>query len=152
MDQGDRVSGTKIEVVDDHFLFAQALAAVIRESDLVDLVGIATTGPQALAMARDHQPDVVLLDHHLPGYPADLLIPRLLSIAPEARIIVLTDDTSDAALASAVRAGAVGFLTKDRAIEDVVASVTAATTSEALLTAEEDRAQATALYELSRLI
>ncbi|HUG55578.1 MAG TPA: response regulator [Candidatus Limnocylindrales bacterium] len=162
------MSVTRIQVVDDQFLFAQALGAVIAGIEGFELAGIATTGPQALAMARDRQPDVVLLDYQLPGYGADVLIPRLLSIAPEARIIVLTNDASDAALTISVRAGAAGFMTKDRALEDVVQALTDAVEGQPLLTAdqlahaaateeqdrraEEERAHAAALYELSRLV
>lgn len=113
----DRVT---VQVVDDHFLFASSLATVIKEIERYQLAGIAVTGPQALAMVREEQPDIVLLDFHLPGYSADMLIPRFLAVSPATRVIVLTSDTSDAAMVSAVQAGAIGFMTKDKAIDDVL--------------------------------
>lgn len=113
----DRVT---VQIVDDHFLFASSLAFVIKEIERYRLVGIAVTGPQALAMVREEQPDIVLLDYHLPGYSVDMLLPRFLAVSPATRVIVLTSDTSEAAMLSAIQAGAIGFMTKDKAIDDVL--------------------------------
>src|SRR5688572_10149602 len=71
-------------------------------------------------MVREQQPDVVLIAYPLPGYSADRLIPRLHTAAPDTRVIVLSSDTSDGAMISALHAGAVGFMTKDKAIDDVL--------------------------------
>lgn len=109
-----------VEIVDDHFLFAQALGSVVGEQPGWSVAGIAVTGPQALGIAKERQPDVVLLDYHLPGVNADTLIPRLRSLAPGAKIIILTSDTSDATRSTALAAGADGFMTKETAIEDVI--------------------------------
>lgn len=114
------MTGPRVLVVDDHFVFAQAMAATIGQVAGLELIGIAVTGPQALAMAREHLPDVVLLDFHLPGYAADSLIPRIRDAAPGARIVVLTSDVSERAMAAAMDAGADVFITKDKAIEDVL--------------------------------
>lgn len=71
-------------------------------------------------MARAKRPQLVLLDFHLPGYSADVLAPRIREAAPGVRIIILTSDTSDESLVKGVLAGADGYLTKDRALDDVV--------------------------------
>ena len=110
-------------VVDDHFLFAQAIGAAITGTAGLSLAGLAVTGPQAIAMVRAGRPDVVLLDHHLPGTTSDQLIPQLHAHAPATRVIVLTSDLAEATRVAAVRAGAAGFLTKDRAVEEVVDAV-----------------------------
>ena len=115
---------TRVQIVDDHFLFAEALGSVIRELPEFDLVGIAMTGPQALSMAQDKQPQLVLLDFHLPGYRADTLAARLRQVAPGARIIILTSDTTELSMVKGVQAGADGYLTKDRALDDVVQMLT----------------------------
>ena len=114
---------TTVLVVDDHFLFAQAIGAAITATPGLELAGLAVTGPQALAMVRSEHPDVVLLDHHLPGSTADQLIPQLHAHAPATRIIVITSDLAEATRVAAVQAGAAGFLTKDRAVEEVVDAV-----------------------------
>ena len=121
-------------VVDDHVLFAQALADVIKGMPEFELVGIGLSGPQAVALLIERQPDIVLLDYHLPGYDAEALIPRMKVLSPRSRIIVLTSDTSDAAEIKALRAGADGFLTKERAIAEVVAALAVVARGVALLT------------------
>lgn len=128
---------TRVQIVDDHFLFAEALGSVIREMPEYDLVGIAVTGPQALSMAQEKKPEVVLLDFHLPGYSADTLAPRIRSAAPDAKIIILTSDLSPASMLKGVQAGAVGYLTKDRALDDVIQALAAVVAGEIVLTPEQ---------------
>lgn len=128
---------TRVQIVDDHFLFAEALGSVIRDLPEYDLVGIAVTGPQAVSMTQDKQPEVILLDYHLPGYSADQLIPRLRNAAPLSRVIILTSDTSEASLVKGIQAGVSGFLTKDRALDDVVQALRAVASGASILTDEQ---------------
>ncbi len=109
----------RVLVVDDHQVFAEALATTLRSKEDFDLVGVALSGPQAVGIAREAQPDVVLFDFHLPGYGGDDGIKRIREAAPSARILVLTSDTSDETLARSVRAGAIGCLTKDRPLAEI---------------------------------
>lgn len=128
---------TRVQIVDDHFLFAEALGSVIRDLPEYDLVGIAVTGPQAVSMSQDKQPDVILLDYHLPGYSADQLIPRLRNASPRSRVIILTSDTSEASLVKGIQAGVSGFLTKDRALDDVVQALRLVASGESILTDDQ---------------
>lgn len=128
---------TRVQIVDDHFLFAEALGSVIRDLPEYDLVGIAVTGPQAVSMSADKQPEVILLDYHLPGYSADQLIPRLRNASPRSRVIILTSDTSEASLVKGIQAGVSGFLTKDRALDDVVQALRLVASGENILTDEQ---------------
>lgn len=84
------------------------------------------TGAQAVSLAREKRPDVVLLDYHLPGYEGEELITRVRGASPRSRIIVVTSDTTEASMAKALAAGATSYVTKDLAIEDVVQAVRAA--------------------------
>jgi two-component system, NarL family, response regulator len=111
---------TRVEIVDDHFLFADALGSVIRGLEGYEVAGIAQSGAQAISIARTAQPDVILLDYHLPGYDAADLIPRLRQLRPGVRIIVLTSDTSEGTLVRGLRAGVEGYITKERALDDVL--------------------------------
>jgi DNA-binding NarL/FixJ family response regulator len=128
---------TRVQIVDDHFLFAEALGSVIRDLPEYDLVGIAVTGPQAVSMSQDKQPEVILLDYHLPGYSADQLIPRLRNASPSSRVIILTSDTSEASLVKGIQAGVSGFLTKDRALDDVVQALRLVSSGANILTDEQ---------------
>ena len=130
-------TATRVQIVDDHFLFAEALGSVIRELPEYSLVGIAVTGPQAIPMVQDKQPEVILLDYHLPGYTADQLIPRIRAASPASRIIILTSDTSSASLVKGIQAGVSGYLTKDRALDDVVQALKRVAEGQNLLTDEQ---------------
>lgn len=110
----------RLLVVDDHFLFAQSVGDLLGSGAGHEVIGVGVSGAQALALAAAEQPDVILLDYHLPGYTADTLIPRLLKASTRSKIVVLTSDTRDTTLASALRAGAAACLTKDRAYEEVL--------------------------------
>src|SRR5262249_13758256 len=114
------MTATRVEIVDDHFLFADALGSVIRTLPDYQVVGIGQSGAQAISIARTAQPDVILLDYHLPGYDAAELIPRLRTLSPTVRIVILTSDTSDATLVRGLRSGVDGYLTKERALDDVL--------------------------------
>lgn len=118
-------------------MFGEALGSVIRDLPEYDLTGIAVTGPQAVSMSQDKQPEVILLDYHLPGYSADQLIPRLRNAAPSARVIILTSDTSEASLVKGIQAGVSGYLTKDRALDDVVQALRAVAGGANILTEEQ---------------
>jgi len=116
-----------VAIVDDHFLFAEALAGAVKEIGEHEVAGIAVTGAQAVSLVREKQPDIVLLDYHLPGYRGSELIERIRAAAPQARIIVVTSDTTEASLNQAMEAGASAYITKDRAIQDVVQALREAT-------------------------
>ncbi len=109
-----------VAIVDDHFLFAEALAGAVKEIGEHEIAGIAVTGAQAVSLIREKQPDVVLLDYHLPGYKGDELILQIREVSPQTRVIVLSSDGTEASMARAKEAGAAAYITKDRAIHDVV--------------------------------
>jgi DNA-binding NarL/FixJ family response regulator len=127
----------RVEVVEDHFMFAEAIASVLREAGDFEIVGIAVTGPQAVAMAQQEQPDIVLLDFHLPGYTGDQLMERIGKVCPRARVVVLTSDTSESSLARAVPAGAMGYVTKDKALDDILQIVRTVAAGESALTDQQ---------------
>jgi DNA-binding NarL/FixJ family response regulator len=128
---------TRVEIVDDHFLFADALGSVIRGLDGYEVAGIAQSGAQAISIARTARPDVILLDYHLPGYDAADLIPRLRQLSPGVRIVVLTSDTSDATLVRGLRAGVEGYITKERALDDVLEALRTVAAGERYLSDEQ---------------
>lgn len=134
----------RLLVVDDHFLFAQSVGDLLGSNAGYEVIGVGVSGAQALALAAAEQPDMILLDYHLPGYTADTLIPRLLKASPASKIVVLTSDTRDTTLASALRAGALACLTKDRAYEEVLDVISRFAGSTGASAAPEQRQAATA--------
>lgn len=140
----------RVLVVDDHQVFTEALAATLRRMADLEVAGVALSGPQAVGIAREAQPDVVILDFHLPGYGGEEAIARLREAAPNAKILVLTSDTSDETWARSVRAGAAGCLTKERALGEIEDAVRAAHEGRPLISADRLRAVLTSLETQAR--
>jgi DNA-binding NarL/FixJ family response regulator/DNA-binding SARP family transcriptional activator len=106
----------RILVVDDHTTFSDLLAGALdREPDLKS-VGAAKSVASAVTMFQELQPDVVLMDLYLADGSGLTAAERILSKAPEARIIMLTGNPSHEALREAARMGICGFLPKDGAL------------------------------------
>lgn len=108
-----------VAIIDDHLLFATALADLVRALPDFRVAGVAGTGRDAVATVTEHRPDLILLDFHLPGVLATDILPELRQVSPKSRIIILTSDTSLATREAADAAGVDGFLTKEQALDDV---------------------------------
>lgn len=119
---GEQVS-IRVVLVDDHAMFTQSLARLLdRESD-IEVLGTATTGAAGVELVRTTLPDVVLLDYRLPDVDAPGIAPSVLDAHETVRILVLSGDGDDRTLIAALDAGCHGFLTKDRAVEELVTAV-----------------------------
>jgi len=102
----------KLLVVDDHNLFRRGLIGLVREQPDFHIVGEAGNGVEAVDVCRQQQPDIVLMDLHMPGgngVEAVKIIKREL----KARILILTISNKDQDLFAALEAGADGYLLKD---------------------------------------
>jgi len=104
--------GIRILVVDDHTLFRRGLTALLSRDAQFHVVGDAADAGQALRRAQELQPDLILLDNHLPGVNGVDVLPSLREAAPEARVLMLTVSEDEADLAAALRGGACGYLLK----------------------------------------
>ena len=102
----------RILVVDDHTLFRRGLTALLTTQPRFDVVGEAGDAGEAHRRAAELQPDVILLDHHLPGVEGVDAIQGLREVAPRARILMLTVSEDGATLARALQRGASGYLLK----------------------------------------
>jgi two-component system nitrate/nitrite response regulator NarL len=107
----DRAS-IRILVVDDHTLFRRGLIALLAREPRFEVIGDAADAGEALRRAEALQPDVILLDNHLPGVTGIDAIPTLREVAPNARVLILTVSEDEQDLAAALRAGASGYLLK----------------------------------------
>ncbi len=111
-------------LVDDHPMFREGLRFTLARAG-VAVVGEAADGQQALALAEELDPDVVLMDLAMPGLDGLAATAELVARGSRARILVLTMSGEDAAVLAAVRAGARGYLVKGVGPEEVVAAVRA---------------------------
>lgn len=150
---------TRVLIVEDHLILAEGLALALGRCDDLLVVGLAGSVAEAVALADQEVPHVVLMDYHLPdgtGAQAALAIRRRL---PEAAIVMLTADASDEVLMAAVEAGACGFLLKSNAAAQVIEAVRRAADGEMLIPAAtlarligRQREQARRQAERSRLL
>lgn len=102
----------RILVVDDHTLFRRGLTALLAREPGFEVVGDAGDAGEAQRRAQALQPDLILLDNHLPGVNGVDALPALREAAPGARVLMLTVSEDEQDLAAALRAGACGYLLK----------------------------------------
>jgi NarL family two-component system response regulator LiaR len=112
-----------ILIVDDHTVVRDGLKALISAEPGMKVIGAAGDGLEAVHLAKDLQPDVILMDLVMPrmdGVQATLEIKK---VYPQARILVLTSFSEDHMVVSAIRAGAIGFLMKDTSSEELLQAI-----------------------------
>jgi two-component system nitrate/nitrite response regulator NarL len=102
----------RVFVVDDHTLFRRGLTALLAADPGVAVVGDAADAGEAQRLAESLQPDVILLDNHLPGVTGVAALPALRAACPAAKMLMLTVSEDEADLAAALRGGAHGYLLK----------------------------------------
>ncbi|MBB1077103.1 response regulator [Rhodoferax sp. 4810] len=113
----------RILVVDDHTLFRRGLTALLSRDPLLAVVGDAADAGQALRKAHELQPDVILLDNHLPGVSGVDALPSLLEAAPNCCILMLTVSEDEVDLLAALQGGASAYLLKTMEGDDLTAAV-----------------------------
>ena len=117
---------TRVLVVDDHQLVRAGLVSLIEEADSLEVVGQAADGAEAVKVAAQTSPDVVLMDLSMPVMDGVTATRALLSAQPEIAVVVLTSFADQARVAEALAAGAVGYLLKDSHPRDLLAGIRAA--------------------------
>ena len=115
----------RILVVDDHPVYRDGLRALIERSTDLELAGEAATGGDAVMLAADTSPDVILMDIRMPAMSGIEATRRILGTSPAARILILTMSEDDDSLFAAMRAGARGYLPKDSDSADLVRAIRA---------------------------
>lgn len=138
----------RLLLVDDQSLFREALRALLALQPDFEIVAEAENGERALALARVHKPDVVLMDLRMPVMGGVEATRRLGALVPTARVVVLTTFDEDEEIFEAMRAGALGYLLKACSAEKLCESVRAAAKGASVL---EPSVAAKMMAELNRL-
>ena len=120
MEREERVS---VLIADDNGLFRSALVAILDAEPRVEVVGRAGDGEEAVRMAGELEPDVVLMDLSMPVLDGFLATQRILEESPGARVLILTGSPERTDVARAEAAGAAGYVTKDRIASELVAAI-----------------------------
>jgi len=113
----------RLLVVDDHGLFRRGLIALISQDERFDVVAEAGDANAAQVAAKKWQPDLILLDNHMPGVLGVDAIAGLKEVAPKARVLMLTVSENEQDMAAGLRQGADGYLLKTIHTEDLCDSI-----------------------------
>jgi DNA-binding NarL/FixJ family response regulator len=113
----------RVVIADDQRLFAEALEVILTTDGRIAVVGRAANGEEAIALARDDRPDVVLMDIAMPVLDGIAATEAIAAEAPETRVVVLTGSDAPEDITRARAAGAAGYVTKDQIAGDLVRAI-----------------------------
>ena len=113
----------RILIADDHELFRRGLRMVLEDEPDIEVVGEAGDGHAAVEMAREHAPDVVVMDVRMPSLSGIEATQQIKEEEPGTRILVLTISDEEDDLYEAIKAGANGYLLKEISIDEIGAAV-----------------------------
>jgi two-component system response regulator DegU len=116
---------TKVVIVDDHPLFRQGLRQLVESDGQFELVGEAGNGDEALRLLRQAKPDIAVLDVNLPGISGLEVARQAQALKLPTRLIVLTMFSEEETVDRALDLGVLGFVLKENAAQDILASLVA---------------------------
>lgn len=113
----------RVLVADDHPIVRGGIVALLQAAPDVEVVGQASTGTEAVSLALEHEPDIVLMDLRMPGLDGDEATGQIVSRRPQVKVIILTTYESDDSILSAIEAGSSGYLLKAAPEEEILAGI-----------------------------
>ena len=134
----------RVLVADDQAAVREGLVTLLDLDPQITVVAEAADGSRALDAVAAADPDVVLMDLHMPVMDGIEATARIAANHPRTKVVVLTTYADDASIYGALQAGALGYLTKDSGREDIVRAVVAAAAGQAVLEGEIQRRLVTA--------
>lgn len=119
----DEPNSVRVVIADDNELFCAALRAILEPEPGVVVLGLAPDGDEALRLARELRPDVVLMDLSMPVLDGFLATERIRAEVPDTKVVVLTGSADEGDVERARAAGAAGYVTKERIAVELVQAV-----------------------------
>jgi DNA-binding NarL/FixJ family response regulator len=126
------MSTLKILIADDHPVFRDGIRTLLEATPNIEVVGDATTGEEAILLAAQCQPDLILMDVQMPGVNGIEATRRIVASQPQIRVLVVTMFEDDATVFTAMRAGARGYVLKDATKEELRRAIQAVGNGEAI--------------------
>ena len=139
MTAADSAPDIRVLVVDDQAALRDGLTTLLDLCPGIEVVAEAADGRQALAAVAAHAPDVALMDLHMPVLDGIAATERITAEFPGTRVVVLTTYADDASIRGALRAGALGYLTKDSGRAEIARAVLAAAAGQSVLDGQVQR-------------
>ena len=131
---GESIRRLRLIIAEDHAVVRQSLRLMLEMDDEVDVVGEAVDGGQAVSMAQELHPDLVLMDIRMEGMDGVEATRRLKEVEPDVPVLILTGFSEDQILLKAVEAGAQGFLLKDATAAELKDAIRRVVNGESLVT------------------
>ena len=122
----------RILIADDHLLFRDGVRALLTAAPDTELIGEAATGEEAVALAAELQPDVVLMDLQMPSVNGVEATRRIVQASPHVGVLVITMFEDDGSVFAAMRAGARGYLLKGAKYDEMLRAIRAVGGGEAI--------------------
>mgnify|MGYP003642465381 FL=1 len=113
----------RVVVADDHPIVRSGIVGLLGSADDIEVVGEASDGAEAVALATQLSPDVVLMDLRMPGLGGAEATALLVAARPEVRVLILTTYESDENILTAIEAGASGYLLKAAPQDEILAGL-----------------------------
>ncbi|MBH0099851.1 response regulator transcription factor [Salinibacterium sp. NSLL150] len=113
----------RVVVADDHPIVRSGIVGLLGSADDIEVVGEASDGTEAVALATQLSPDVVLMDLRMPGLGGAEATAQLVAARPDVRVLILTTYESDENILTAIEAGASGYLLKAAPQEEILAGL-----------------------------
>lgn len=124
-------------VVDDHEMVAESFRRALDREPDIEVVAVAATSAEAVALAAERRPRVVLMDLQLPDGDGVTAAARILATAPRTRVLILTGAGGDTAVGDALRVGCVGYLEKTSPLDQIAPAIRKAVGGELALSARD---------------
>ncbi len=134
MTEASEPATIRVLIADDQRVVREGLIMLVGLIDDVQVVGAACDGAEAVRLAGDRHPDVVLMDLRMPGVDGIAATADLRERLPAARVLVLTTYADQDAIVAALQAGAWGYLTKDASAEQIETAIRAVHAGQAAVT------------------
>jgi two-component system, NarL family, response regulator LiaR len=133
MNSDPQLPPVSVLIADDQTLFRSGLARLLQEDSRVNVVGEASDGAEAVKLAIQLKPDVVLMDLKMPNMDGIEATTKLQEDHPEIRVLILTTFDADSYVLKAMRAGASGYVLKDAQPSSIVSSLLAVRSGERVM-------------------
>ena len=129
----------RVLIVDDHAVVRRGLRMFLEDDPAIDIIGEAADGEEAVRLATESRPDVVLMDLLLPKLDGITATERIRQALPDTQVIALTSVLEDASVVGAVKAGAIGYLLKNAEADELLSALHAAADGQVRLSPEASK-------------